>query len=290
MIQIDELRDSLDNVIRIENPPVFADLSEKRSDVNALGFVTVGDQRFVYEYNALYELVLDQIQDPLTIDDEEVVISATGFDDRNSIVFLTKSGQLIEYIEGTISFMDTDDGVFRKGVALDDWSNRIYILDDTEGQIWRYTYRGTSESFGSAEEWLSDESADLTDGRDIAIDANVYILKANGDINKLYAGAKTEFFINNVPLNSFSDPTKIYTTDEVDQVYVLDASDSRVFVFDKDSRTGNIDYSKQFLFEGVGELRDFYVDNDTNKLYVLTESKIYELDLSTSETVDIISE
>ena len=60
----------------------------------------------------MYEIVLDQIQDPLTIDDEESVIAATGFEDRNSLVFLTKSGNLIEYKDGTMSFMDTDDGAF----------------------------------------------------------------------------------------------------------------------------------------------------------------------------------
>lgn len=286
LVQIEETRDSIDEVIRIENPPVFADLSEKRSDVNALGFVDVGDRRFVYEYNAVYELVLDQIQDPLTIDDEEVVIAATGFDDRNSVVFLTKSGQLIELREGTVSFMDTDDGAFRKGVALADWSNRIYVLDNAESQVWRYTYKGTSESFGSGEAWISGDDVDLSNAKDIAIDANVYVLQGNGDLLKFYAGSKTEFFINNVPFNSFIDPTKVFTNELTDQVYILDASESRVFVFNKDSRTGNIDYAKQYYFDGVGELRDLYVDNDTNKLYVLSPSKIYEVDLSSSETID----
>lgn len=286
LVQINETRDMIDEVIRIENPPVYADLSEKRSDVNALGFVNIGDRQFVYEYNALYEIVLDQVQDPLTIDDEEVIIEATGFDDRGSIVFLTKSGQLIEYREGTVSFMDTDDGTFRKGVAIADWSNRIYVLDETESQIWRYTYKGTSESFGSAEAWVADDSVDLSNARDIAIDANVYTLLGNGDIFKFYAGSKTEFFINNIPFNSFTDPTTIFTNEVTDQVYVLDGSEARVFVFNKDSRTGNIDYEKQYYFDGVGELRDIYVNNDTKKLYALSTSKVYELDLTASEIVE----
>lgn len=278
LIQIDDVRDSLDNVQRIEEPELVADLSENRSDVNALGFAVVGDRVFAYEYNALYEVVLDQVQDPLTIDDEETVIAATGFDDRNSVVFLTKSGKLIEYRNGTMSFMDTDDGSFHRGVALADWSNRIYLLDSAGSQIWKYTYKGTLEKFGSAEAYIGDET-DLSDAVDVAIDANVFILKSNGDVNKFYAGSKAEFYINNAPFTGFKDPSVIHTTEKLDEVYVLDSAEARVMVFKKDAQSGNLEYSSQYLFDGVGELRDIYVDPDSRELYVLSESKIYKIGL-----------
>ena len=276
--QIEEKRDGIDNVQRVDAPTVLADLSTKRSDVNALGFANVGDRVFVFEYNALYELVLDQIQDPLTIDDEETVIAATGFDDRNSIIFLTKSGKLIEYKDGTVSFMDTDDGSFHKAVAIDDWSNKIYLLDSAGSEIWKYTYKGTREKFGNAEEYVIDDT-DLSNAVDFAIDSNVYALFNNGDINKFYAGKKAEFYINNAPFNAFSDPTVLYTNEKLDNVYVLDAQEGRVLVFAKDTRTGNVTYTTQYLFDDVGELRDLYVDPDSQKMYVLTESKVVEVGL-----------
>lgn len=278
LIQINDVRDSLDNVQRVEAPELVADLTEKRSDVNALGFAVVGDRVFAYEYNALYEVVLDQVQDPLTIDDEETVIAATGFNDRNSIVFLTKSGKLIEYRNGTMSFMDTDDGTFHRGVALTDWSNRIYLLDSAGSQIWRYTYKGTMEKFGSAEAYVGDET-DLSDAVDVAIDSNVYILRSNGDVNKFYAGSKAEFYINNAPFTGFKNPSVIYTTEKLDEVYVLDSAEARVMVFKKDSQSGNLEYSSQYLFDGVGEVRDIYVDPDSRELFVLSASKIYKIGL-----------
>jgi hypothetical protein len=278
MVDIEEARDKLDNVIRLSSPKVFADLSEKRSDISALGFALVGDRVFVYEYNALYETVLDQVQDPLTIDDDETVIAATGFDDRNSIVFLTQSGKLLEYKEGTISFMDTDDGSFHKGVALADWSNKIYVLDAVGDQIWKYSYKGTRDKFGAAEAYKSDDT-DLSTGVDLAIDANVYSLDTSGDITKFYAGSKVPFFVNNAPFNMFKDPSRLFTNEKLDEIYILDSQEARVLVFRKDSKTGNIDYVTQYFFEGVGELRDIYVDPDTKKLYALSASKIYEVDL-----------
>jgi len=278
LIQIEEVRDKLDNVKRVENPKVFADLTTKRADVNALGFALFGDRVFAYEYNALYEIVLDQVQDPLTIDDKEVVVAATGFADRNSVVFLTKTGKIIEYKDGTMSFMDTEEVAFHKGVAIADWSNRIYILDSAGNQIWRYTYKGSQAKFGVGEGYVVD-GTDLAASKDFAIDSNVYVLESNADIFKFYGGKKAQFYVNNAPFNMTKDPAKIYTSDKLDSIYVVDAKGGRVLVFQKDTKTGNVIYTTQYLFDGVGELRDLYVSPDSKKMYVLTKNSILEVDL-----------
>lgn len=278
LIRIEETRDKLDNVVRVENPKVLADLSAKRSDVNALGFAAVKDRIFVYDSNGLYELVLDQVQDPLTISDDEVVIAGTGFADRNSVVFLTKSGKLIEYHDGIMSFMSTEDGAFRKGTALVDWSNRIYVLDAAGGQVWRYSYKGLRNTFGPAETYIADKT-DISKAVDFAIDSNLYLLENSGDILKFYAGTKVEFFVNNPPFTMFKSPEVIYTSEKLEYVYVLDRSDARLLVYKKDSKTGNVSYTSQYLFDGVGELRDVYVNPDSKKVYVLTASKVLELEI-----------
>ena len=278
LVDINNSRDNLDNVLRLSTPKVLADLSEKRSDVSALGFVTLGDRVFVYESNGLYEVVLDQVADPLTIDDEETVIAATGFDDRDSLVFMTKSGKLIEYKEGTIAFMDSDDGAFRKGVDIADWSNRVYLLDAAGSQIWRYAYRGTRDAFATGEAYFG-EDLDLSNAVSLAIDASVYVLLNNGDIMKFYGRQKADLIINNPPYTNLNDPKVIYTDEKTDFLYVLDGAEARVLVYLKDASTGNLTYQKQYLFDGVGDLRDMYVDSGDGKLYVLNKSKIIEVTL-----------
>lgn len=278
LLQIEDTRDKLDNVKRIENPKVLADFSKKNPNINALGFAQVGDRVFVFESNALYELVLDQIVDPLTIDDKEQVIAATGFDERSSVVFLTKTGKLIEYKDGTMSFLDTDDGSFRKAQAIEDWSNKIYLLDTAGNQVWKYTYKGSLNKFGAAEAYVSD-GTDISKSQDLAIDSNVYLLQNSGDILKFYGGAKAKFYINNAPFNLFKNPRVIFTSEKLDNIYVLDAQDGRVLVFKKDTKTGNLIYSSQYLFDKVGELRDLYVNADSKKMYVLTKDKVLEVAL-----------
>ena len=282
LMQIENTRDVLDNVKRVSNPKLMADLSKKRSDVNALGLIELKGKTYAYEYNALYEIVLDQVQDPMTIDDKEVVVAATAFADRGSIVFMTKSGKLIEYRSGTVSYMDTDEGTFRKGIALKDWSNRIYILDPTEKQIWKYAYKGTREKFDVSEPYfVADNKVDVSGAVDFAIDSNLYILQENGDIAKFYGGKAVEgFTVMDAPLNKPKNPSKIYTNDKLDYVYVLDSKSGRVLVYVKDLKTGNLKYQTQYLIEGVGEIRDFYVSSEDQKLYVLTSSKLFEVPLS----------
>ncbi|MBT3704484.1 hypothetical protein HOG17_01755 [Candidatus Peregrinibacteria bacterium] len=273
--QIEETRDSLDNVKRIEEPTLLADLTEKRSNISALGFVENNDRLFVFEYNALYELVLDQVQDPITIDEEETVIAATDFDDRDSIVFLTKSGKFIEYKEGTLSFMDSEDGAFHKGVAIEDWSNRIYLLDPDSNQLWRYTYKATQDRFGVADQYTSE--GDLALAKDFGIDANVWFLNSDG-VDKYYGGVKEDLIISKAPFNAFVDPVKMLTDENMVELYVLD-SDGRILVFYKDENTGNLVYSNQYVIDGVGEIRDFTVDLNSGRMKVLTATSVYEFDL-----------
>ena len=178
-----------------------------------------------------------------------------------------------------MSFMDTDDGAFHKGSKLADWSNKIYLLDSSNSQIWKYTYKGTRNKFGSAEAYVNDDT-DLSSVEDFSIDGSVYALENSGDILKFYAGAKQEFYINDAPLNMFQDPTVLYTNEKLDYIYVLDSKESRVLIFLKDSRTGNIVYTSQYLFDNVeDEFRDLYVDVDSNKLYILTSTQVLELEL-----------
>lgn len=278
LVQIETTRDKLDNVQRIDQPKVFLDLAQKRSGINALGFVEVKGKHYVYEYNALYEMVLNQVQDPVTIDDKETVIAATGFDDRNAIVFMTKSGKLIQFKDGTMNYMDTDDGVFHKGIALMSWGSRVYILDPTGNQIWKYSFKGTMDKFGTAEGYFA-STVDLSKAQAMSIDGNVYLLNNNGEIAKYYAGKEVKFYINNPPFNNFKDPKAIYTNDRLSDLYVLDAKEARVLVYTKDTRTGNLTYKTQYLFDNAGDLRDLYVDSDANKLYVLTANRVLEVDL-----------
>lgn len=270
--QIQISRDALDGVIRPEYR-VVADLSTKRENVNALGLLSLNDALYAYEYNGLYPILLDDVQDPLTIDENESVTMATVYDDNQSILFMTESNKIIEYKDDRMTFIDTVDGAFKSGVDLASYGNRIYVLNPEDNQIWRYTR--TRDRFDGAEAYNVD--ADLTNSVSLAIDGNIYVLNADGTVTKIFRGNEEDGFrLNKLPVEPIENPTEIYTELDMSQVYILEPSKQRVLVFYKDNE-GQLTYNNQYVLEDLTDIRDIYVDKDTNKIYLLDQSKVYEL-------------
>lgn len=265
-----DTRDKMDGVMHPEMQ-LMADLSRKRANVNALGLVSLKDKLYAYEYNALYPVALDRVEDPLTIDENETVVSAINYDDRESILFFTASGKVKEYVDDRMSFLQTSDGDFKPGKVLQAYSNKIYVLDPEGSQIWRYTRR--RDQFDAAQPYVS--GVDLSSAVDLAIDGNIYVLGADGYITKLFQGSKEDFPIKKQPVKALVSPTKIFTEAEMNQIFVLEPAENRVLVYNKDDRSGGAVYTGQYLFDDLEDVKDFYVDKDTNTMYVLTATSIY---------------
>jgi hypothetical protein len=269
-----ETRDKLDGVMHPKTE-MMADLSQKRANVSALGLIHLKDKLFAYEYNALYPVMLDKVADPLTIDDNEKVVSAVNYDDQESVLFFTESGKLIEYKDDRMTFLQTTDESFKKGKVIDAYSNKVYVLDPAGNQIWRYTRR--RDKFDAAQPYAN--GVDLKNAVDMAIDGNVYVLGSDGYITKLFQGNKEDFPIKKLPVKSLVSPTKIYTEADMTQIFVLEPSENRVLVYNKDDRTGGAVYTGQYIFDDLEDIRDFYVDKNTNTMYVLTGTAIYRTTL-----------
>jgi hypothetical protein len=272
---INEERELLDNVRKVKNPQVFVDLSEKRANVNNLGLAFLKDRLYAFEYNALYEIILDRIQDPLTIDEGETVILGTPFEDKDGLVFTTKARRVIEYRDGRFYFMDTADGAWQSGVDTHTYGSRLYMLDPERNVIWRYSRQ--RDSYGVAEQYNSD--GDLKGAVAMSIDGAVYVAKNDGTILRFYAGKEEPFPIKQAPMLALTSPTALFTHNETSQLYVLEAAHNRVLVYNKDPKTGGAVYSTQYVFEGLDDLRELYVDQQAGKLYVTDSSKVYVTDL-----------
>jgi len=169
------------------------------------------------------------------------------------------------------NLMDTVDGSFKSGIQAEPYSTKLYILDPTGNQIWKY-YR-EREGYGSAEGYNID--GDLSKAVSMAIDGSIWVLNSDGTIAKLVSGTVTDYEIERAPLSDFAGATKIYTSFESGQVYVLDPANDRVLVFNKDSKTGDLVYSTQYVFEGVDGIKDIYIAQDENRIYMVTSSQVW---------------
>lgn len=272
---IQESRDKLDGVLHPQTK-IMADLRQKRANVSALGLLNLKGIFYAFEYNALYPIILDKVQDPLTIDDNETVIAGTTFTDKDSLLFYTKNGKVIEYKDNRLSFVTSVAGALHKASAFQAYNNKIYLLEPEANQIWKYTRR--RDKFDPPEAYNID--ADLKKGVSLAVDGNVYILNNDGTLVKLFSGNKQNLVIKKHPTKPLAAPTKIFTQLNLPHLYVLEPKEHRVLVYYKDDKAGGgLIYTAQYIFDDIADMRDLYVDKDANKLYILDQSKVYQANL-----------
>lgn len=269
-------KSKLDNITFITDPKLIADLTSKRDNVSALGLIPYKDHVFAFEYNALYEILLDQIENPLTIDDNETVIDGAWDDDNDALVFITKSGKVITYDNGQFEFMDTADGEFRKGVAAETYNGRLYVLDNEGKQIWKYSRN--RDQYGTADNYIA-EGEFGANFIDLAIDGYIYVIMDDGNMLQFDRGVPTDFNIAKAPLDPIENPTKIYTELDLNKIFVLETSKNRVIVLDKDLNTGDAVYNGQLVFDNIGDVRDMYYDKDSQRLYLLDTQRLFEVTL-----------
>jgi hypothetical protein len=275
--RIEEQRDYLDNITRVDDElTLLADFSTAAPGETMKGVVQYGDKVFAYSDNQTFQVLIDQIQTPLALSEGESAVAATYFKDKENILMLSTSGKLLEYDEGNVQFADTADVEWKNGVDIKTYSTRVYILDSLNNQIWRYTR--TRDSYGSAQAYVSNTGVDLTKAVSFAVDGNVWILNSDGSITKLLSGEPVTFEIKKAPLTEPTSPTKIYTELELNQVFVLDPTSNKIFVYTKSTKDDNLTYSSQYLIDSVnGKLVDMFYDKNTDTTYLLTETALYKI-------------
>ncbi|NQU83476.1 MAG: hypothetical protein HQ536_02080 [Parcubacteria group bacterium] len=123
-------------------------------------------------------------------------------------------------------------------------------------------------------EWLK-ETSDLSDSLALTLDGSVYILKSNGNILKFYAGKNTDFEamvpkpIGAEEYNGLNE-AKLWTSADSKYIYVLDQSNNRIIVFDKNGKL-----VAQYISSSFTNLKDFAIKESEHKIYILNGTQIY---------------
>jgi hypothetical protein len=164
----------------------------------------------------------------------------------------------------------TNDNDWKQPGGLSTYIGNIYVLDKSQNQILKYV--DSDPGFVKAN-YFSTASPDLSKAVSIAIDSSIYVLSSDGNISKFTKGNADTFTIAGLD-TPLSSPTRIYTNLNDDNVYVLDNGNSRIVVLDK---SGN--YKNQYQAAVLKSAKDFEVLEKDKKIYILSGSKTYEIDL-----------
>jgi hypothetical protein len=274
--EISTTRSLLDNLLVISEPQVFADISSKRSTVNLLGLQKIANAYYAFDNERIFEFIGSLVKDPINlIDSTGTLIAASSFSDVESVVFLLKNDKLKEISGGVVKYMDTDDEIYKPGIDIFSYGSRVYILDNTVGQLWKYQRK--RDSYAKSEPSLNNiDTEKVKSAVAVAIDGSVYLLYKNGEIEKYYAGSKENAFeIETPPLTKIENATDIYTEFDFPYVLVLDGTAKTVYQYYKNPRTDNLKYIRQYYFEDLDKITGFMVDYSNKRLLVSDEQKVY---------------
>ena len=271
-------KEEINNIVRL-SPRAVANIAAKSPDVIAQAIIGVSDGEFaVVDRQSMYRVLLNSVDDPLRITDQDLILDGAYFDRFQSPVLLTKGNSVIEVQSGQPLSMKTEDPAgWVSGIAVQTYLRFLYVLSPEKKQI--YKYERMNNRYGSPVEY--NVSGDLTGALDFAIDGEIYVLKDGGTILKLLRGENQNFVIRKAPENLLKDATKIFKVTD-GNFYLLDPSHSRVIVLSDGGPTGEAAYLKQYVLEGeqVSELKDLYVDSDDGHLYVLDAKRVHVIDLT----------
>lgn len=161
------------------------------------------------------------------------------------------------------------------------YAGNFYVLDSTLQQVLKYR-PGADLAYDSAPEQYFPPTTpiDLTGAVDMGIDGNVWILLANGSVQKFRSGQAEPFSLQGLP-DPLQEPVGLFVGIdggvEVSNLYVGAAGNGGIFQFDK-----NGVYTRQFR-EADGQklrgLRSLFVDEPGARFFLLTSTALYRADI-----------
>jgi len=155
--------------------------------------------------------------------------------------------------------------------SIASFGGNVYVLDNGNNQVWKYT--PTESSFSAKTNYIKDSVArDISDGIDMSIDGSIWILTGSENVYNFLPDSGTSFPTSGLD-KKIGSKAKIYSDAEsTDIVYILDPDNSRVIAFGK---TGG--YRLQYQDPQIANALDIAVSEKDQTIYLLTQNSILAL-------------
>ena len=162
---------------------------------------------------------------------------------------------------------------WQRVLGFETYQVNLYAVDTGANQLlrWKPTALGTYAL--PPDEWFGTSvPAEIATALDLAIDGDIFVLAANGGITRYRTGDPQPFTLQGLE-RPLQNPQAITTSSSTNSLYVVDTGNSRVVQLAKGG---------QFERELVGvaspdeTIRDVWVDEAGDRIFVLTEQRLSE--------------
>ncbi|HLL60388.1 MAG TPA: hypothetical protein VK338_01605, partial [Candidatus Nitrosocosmicus sp.] len=160
-----------------------------------------------------------------------------------------KNGRLLTTYQGDV-FLLSSDGIYKANedkqervvnkdeewgsiTALSVFNGNIYALDSGNDEVYKYLVAENGYSDKSSY-FKSGESVDLLGSHSLAVDGSLYIATSKS-VYKYTSGIRDEFNLE-LPENQKPAIKKLITSKDLNKIYLLDITNSKVFIVSKDGQ------------------------------------------------------
>jgi len=211
-------------------------------------------------------------------------MEAGGQRTLSTFVALERGGSLLAYDpqQGIDVLPVANSDIWLKPQAIGGYQGNLYILDPLLNRILKFVPTDNAYTTPPTDYLSAQLDVNLIGAVDMAIDGNVYVLFADGQIKKFFKGEAQPFTMAGLP-TPMRSPTTIFVSgpkrpDANGFVYVTDTGNERILQFDK---AGN--FIRQFR-ANPGEpqlrnLRGIYVDEDKGRMFIVSGKTLWLCDL-----------
>lgn len=193
----------------------------------------------------------------------------------SSLVVLDGAGILFTYdsMHGprTLPFVRPDLWLSPQRMLV--YAERLYVLDPQAGKLYRFPPTGEGYTAGGEDYFAT--PTNISGVQDFAIDGHVYLLFPDGRLLRYYRGEQQGFDVE----TTFSSPTAIYTTDELQHLYIADAGNKRIVVLDKEGKFVAQLVPGEGYTVDFSTLQDIFVTPDEKTIYILTTTGLWRAPL-----------
>ncbi len=199
------------------------------------------------------------------------LVSGSTPKEQDAIYFMDGKDGVAMYHKGSESIQSKDIAFEPSSVDIGDaviYNVRLYTVDKENNQV--YKHNRTQTGFDKGQAWLDDDY-DLSDATGIAVDGDIFVIKASGEIYKFEKGEQVSFNIAGIdPV--LDNPTDLQTYNDMTYLYVLEPTNNRIVVIDKEGKL-----VKQISSNSWKEISSMIVDEENNLIFILDDNKIYKI-------------
>lgn len=265
-------------ITEIINPTVLNDFAsiqaESQPVINKI--LKLNDKFFAFDYQNknIYSFTKNGIEKiDLSTSDISTFVACNNVSTENNNILIIDSNKKLYSFDGT-KLASIEIGEKLKNYNISDitsYASNIYLVDKGNNKV--LSIRKTGNNYGTPVSWLKD-SFDFQNLSSITIDGYIYLSDSVGNIKRFLRGYEKAFTLDTIN-PKLENITKIYTDENTDYIYVLDKSQNRLLIFNKNT----LSLSGQYKSSEFNNLTDFAIDTQNNKVYLLNNTKVFEISL-----------